>query len=839
MKHIETIPPSSRRRQFALQLLALLLTTLPATAAAQENQDRWVYGPGDPVQCGNTAGFPTLHAALEGVNPGRPVTLLVSQSYQHRVPDGPDPRVRISGVHAASGGQVRLLGGMYCSPDGSIVPRAPGATSWITAVNGGRILVVDRASSVLIEGIEFRGTRGPTGTVQPALHIVGSGPDATRVLLRHAVIANNSVGNSGVVIVSDARLDIEGAAFLRNESLTGAALVATGSAQVSISGSPDFVATLFERNASSTSGGAIQLRMDGSSVGPRLSLDGGNGSAPGVRFLGNSAVERGGAIEVGVRADLEIRGQVRFEGNTAAEGGAIAVNIDAANAGATRLRIFPGGGARAHFSGNRASRQGGAIQCRPNDAAARNVAAIGLGPTVFIENESQWRGGALHVDGCRVDSLAGPGLLEFISNRVTGGVADPAVEPEPRGGGAVFVTRANASFGAGGAYRSSFERNRVNRVDGYWGRNCGTQYCVLRGLSGGAAMLFDGAGFFYDARFVENLAPFGGAISALDANLTVDQTTACTEPRGCSQFLRNRANGAAYLQSEASTGRARRGYGAAVAVRNDRADPATGLHRSVRIQRSRFTDHGSGCTTGMSCALDPERLLRGRVIQANVPDAGQLIVRGNLFANNAQPDDLPTSSAQADDAEVSLYRRPASNGELRPVLLAANTFWKDSACPGAPWLVDVRDSTGQAGRIDVAANLLLGCWGDRNFTAQTQTQFGVYACNLASAPAPMQAVIRGHNQLHPANSAFFVDPAGGDFRLRDNAQGAAATDICGTTIAGQSIVSLLQSLESDLAGQPRPVRFGGGLSPEAGDWDVGAYERQPAAAAPIFTNGFE
>lgn len=840
--------PSHARRRRALALLLLAIGWLGVTSVqAQGLQQRWVYGPGDPTSCGAIPGFPNLHAALEWVDPDRPVAIHVSVRYQHNVPAGSDPRVRITDAHAAPGGQIRLLGGKACSPSGAIIDHSPGSRSWLAAVAGGRILLVNRASDVLIEDIEFRGSRGGAGTVHPALHILGEGPATTRVHLRRVVVTNNASGNSGTVIIGGARVDIEGVRLTNNQSGNGSALQISDNAEVTITGlpsSPEFATTLIDNNTATISGGAILLSVPANAaIGPRLRLLGGDrADVPGVTFSRNAAGEKGGAIEVGGRSDLEVFGHVRFEDNSAVDGGAISINLDAASATAPRVRVVPAdNGVRPVFASNVASRQGGAINCRLNDDTARNRAAIAVGPTLFRQNEAALRGGALHADGCRIDPVAGPGELEFLANRVTIGRADPAAEPEPRGGGALFVSRANATFGAGGAFVTVFEQNRVHRDDSFWGRHCGTQYCVLRGLSGGAVMLFDGGGFFYDTRFVGNVAPFGGAISAVDSSLTVDQsTTGCSQPQGCSRFFRNRANGAAYVETDASANRARRGYGAAIAVRNDRPVPGTNVHRTIRIERSRFVENGTGCTTGMSCALDPERLLRGRVIQANVPDGGQLIVRGNLFADNAQLDDVPTSSAQADDAEVSLYRRPPAVGEPRPVLLAVNTFWKGTHCPGAPWLVDVRDSTGQAGRIDVAANLLLGCTGNRNFTAQTQTAFGVYACNIASAPAPGHAVVQGHNQQQPAVDAFFADTAAGDFRLRDNVYGASATDICGTEVAGQSIVSLLQSLGTDLGGQPRPVRYGGGLVPEAGDWDVGAYERQSPSAQPlIFSDGFE
>lgn len=825
---------------------ACLLSAGSGATAAQTAESRWVYGPGESTQCAGVPGFPTLHAALEGLDPTRHTIIHISRAYRHQVPAGPDPRVRISALHAAAGGTVALSGGKTCSGAG-IGDAFPGARSQLVSVNGGRILLVDRASRVTLEGLEFRGARAAPGAVHPALHILGSNPESTHVTLRRVIVSDNIAGNNGVVIVGRARVEIEGALFIGNQGNFGAALLLHDGAEVSIAGlpsSPEFATTRFENNRASGSGGAILAQFGSeTNLGAKLWLQGGTSAqTPGILFSGNQASDKGGAIDLGRLSELEVSGHVRFEGNAAADGGAISIHLDAASATSPRVRIRPAGStARPVFSANQALVNGGAIHCRPNDDTARNRAAIGLGPARFQQNEAVQRGGAVYVDGCRIDSLAGPGELEFSGNRVSIGRADPAAEPQPRGGGALFASRASVTLGTGGAFVTAFEQNRVERVNGYWGRPCATQFCVLRGLSGGAVMLVDGAGFFYDTRFVENLAPFGGAISALDSNLTVDQASSgCSQTAGCSQFRGNRASGAAYLDSDASAGRARRGYGAAIAVRNDRADPATGLHRTVRIERSRFTDHGSGCPAGMSCAQDPERLLRGRVIQANVPDPGQLIVRGNLFAHNAQPDDVPTSTAQADDAEVSLYRRPPGSGAARPVLLSLNTFWKEAHCPGAPHLVDVRDSTGQAGRIDVAANLLLGCFGDRNFTAPAQTSFGVYACNIASTPEPAQATIRGHNRQEPSAREFFVDASGGDFRLRDNVYGAVATDVCGNQIAGQSIVTLLQSLGTDLGGQPRPVRFGGGITPEAGDWDVGAYERQPPAAQPlIFANGFE
>lgn len=850
---MSTVPRLSRSRPGcklarAVPILALLLAGFAPAAQAQSQQVRWVHGPGEPTQCGAIPGYSTLHAALEGVDPLRPVTVYVSRNYQHQAPAGGDPRVVISDRHAAPGGQgqVRLLGGRTCVA-GTIPEPAEGARTRLVSVQGGRILLVMDARSVLIEDMEFRGARGaPTGS-HPALHVSGpaSAPESTKVTLRRVIVADNVAAEAGAAIVTNATVDIEGAQFIDNRGGEGAALLALNAAVVMIRadpGSSAFATTRFENNVASGSAGAIQLRRSNVAE-PRLILDGsGHPAAPAISFIGNTAAQKGGAIELDAGANLEIIGNVRFEANSALQGGAISVFLDAANAAAARLRIEPDAGGRsATFFDNEAGQQGGAIHCSTNDENARDRPAIALGPTWFRGNRAQFRGGAIHLDGCRLSSVAGPGTLTFTQNEVYGGYADTGPSPLPRGGGALFVTRAVATLGASGEFPTAFGNNRVRRVDAGWGHHCGTQFCVLRGLSGGAVMLFDGAGHFYNSHFADNVAPFGGAIAAVDATLTVDQAgSGCDDPQGCSRFFRNRANGAAYNGPDANAGRARRGYGAAIAVRNDRADPATGLHRTVRIQRTRFTDNGTGCTSGMSCALDPERLLRGRVIQANVPDGGQLIVRGNLFANNAQPDDVPNSAAQADDAEVSLYRRPPTAGEPRPVLLALNTFWKDAHCPGAPWLVDVRDSTGQAGRIDVAANLLLGCTGNRNFTAQAQTAFGVYACNIASAPAPGQAVVRGHNQQQPAAGTFFADAGAGDFRLRDNVFGASATDICGNEIAGQSIVNLLQSLGADLGGQPRPVRFGGGLVPEAGDWDVGAYERQPAPAQPlIFADGFE
>lgn len=823
-----------------LPFAALLI----APAWAQAAQLRWVHGPGESTQCGAVPGYSTLHAALQGLDPNQQSLILVSRNYQHQVPAGPDPRVRITAAHAAEGGGVLVSGGKSCTASGAITAAFPGARSSIAAVNGGRIVLVDRASWVEFEDIEFTGALGAVGAVHPALHILGDGSNSTRVALRRVVVAGNTAGNNGAVIVGRARLDIEGARFIDNQGRDGAALLITSDSEVTIAGlpsSPEFATTRFENNQAMASGGAIQLRLDSGSIGPRLLLNGiGEGSAPGVLFVGNQAVAKGGAIELGRQADVEIIGNVRFQANSASEGGAISMNLDA-TVSSPRLRIVPDAmGLRPTFVGNQAGIHGGAIHCRPAEASARNLPAIATGPADFLDNRARLRGGALHLDGCRLSSIAGIGRLNFTGNEVWGGLADSGSDPQPRGGGALFVTRATATLGANGEFPSIFVLNRVLRFQGYWGHQCATQFCVLRGLSGGAVMIFDGAGHIHEGVFVGNSAPYGGAIAAVDASLTVDQAgSGCADPRGCSRFEGNRAIGAAYIESDASAGRARRGYGAAIAVRNDRADPVTGLHRNVRIQRSRFTGNGTGCTASMSCALDPERLLRGRVLQANVPDAGQLIVRGNLFAGNALADDAPTGSAQADDAEVSLYRRPPTSGSHRPVLLAANTFWKSDDCAGAPWLVDSRDSTGQAGRIDLAANLLLGCSGGRKVTAQAQTQFGVYACNISPTPPPAHALIEGHNQMHPATASFFADAASGDFRLSDGFYGSVATDVCGTNINGQSIVALLQSMATDLAGQPRPQAYGGGIAPLAGTWDVGAYERPTLLIDGIFAAGFE
>ncbi len=826
----------------SLVALALLAFSLPATA--QQIQLRWVHGPTEPGNCGIIAGYANLHAAVASLNPAIPAIIYVAANYQHHVPAGANPTLLINQSRVASSDGLSIMGGVRCQ-GGEIQMLSATARSTLSAINGNSLILIENAPRVEIERIELRGVTSTPSVSSQALTILGAGREQTTVVLSRLSVRDNQSSTHGPIFVRNAYLIIEGSHFFDNEGESGGAIYIARDAEVVVRESPghgEFVPTRFENNSAVHSGGAIFMSRQGASnPGSRLTVIAHRpANEPGVVFIGNQAGGKGGAIEAGTQMSLDIIGSVLFENNQAQQGGAVAMYIDSATATSARLMVAQTpDGRRPQFIANRATIHGGAIHCSLNDAAARNRPAIDLGAAEFRHNEAVYRGGAIHSDACRIDSIPGTAPLHFTANRVTFGRAHGAADPEPRGGGALFLTRATVTLGADGDPRPLFGANRVERLTGFWGRECGTQYCILRGLAGGAVMLFDGAGHFYNATFADNAAPSGGAIAAVDASLTVDRAgSGCDQVQGCSLFLRNLASGAAYIQSEASAGRGRRGYGAAIAVRNDRADPTTGLHRNVRIQRTRFSDNGTSCPPGMNCAQDPERLLRGRVIQANVHDASLLIVRGNLFAGNTLPGDPATSTAQADDAEVSLYRRPPSSGAHRAALLAANTFWKTSACEGAPWLVDARDSTGQAGRIDVAANLLLGCSGGRIFTQQSQTSFGVYACNISPIGAPSHAVVQGHNQLQPVTAGFFVNAAAGDFRLSDGPLGNLATDVCGTTIAGESIVSLLQSLPTDLAGQPRPRPYGAGVIPQAGDWDVGAFERQRVLVDSIFSSRF-
>lgn len=828
-------------------LLALMLSGLLPPIDAQA-EIRWVRNiDNEPGSCQGLNGYSNIQLALIGLPPGEHHEIRISHRYVHREIANLGREVLIDGRINNAQGSITLSGGWECA--GITAGRPAGylsrtsQRSLIAAIGGeGPVLRVEFARRVILDRITVRGARRTRYPDDPlifgaGMSVLGLGHNLTQVDIRNSLFEDNrNWGQRGGALgVHVATVNLWGTSFIGNEAQYGGAIhVSPYRADLLIAeddrpGRSDGGGFVFSANrafGAGANGGAIHFEdLVPTQSGSRLILGGdAPAGSPTLLFEDNSAHGRGGAVYAGAGTTLDVAGPLQFKANRADIGGAIALRVRGDNQ-EPRLDVRQDELARLprpRFEANTAGIEGGALSC---ESPARNRSAIELGSAEFVDNRAALRGGAIYALGCRLIADRPGADRLFHGNQVTVGKADPN-KTRARGGGAVYLEWAGMRFGQQAGDRSLFRENRVPRDTDWGGATCNSNpACTVRALSGGAVMVWRNASAsFYNARFVSNVAPMGGAIAAVDAELIVDQSPAgCgTAQAPCPEFRGNEAHGADYIDDSGSAGdRAAWGYGAAIAYEHE------GANHGVRIQRASFLRNASFCPAGHDCsAANP---LFGRVLHVQTNGNGNLNVRGNLFAGNR----VPNTAGHEASGSVMLHANRANTDAVANV--AQNTLVEACGEVRAPLI----GSNGRA--LNLVGNLVLfeGCAS----RIHGDTRLVVAACNLNSRWSNLgsrldpNALVQS-NILLPAGfvaDELFVAPAAGNYRLADTHD--LAIDVCGNELPQGSIAHLLQNLDRDLDGKPRPV-FDPAVDALHGPWDVGAFERQPVSSQ-LLSDGFE